>query len=351
MIEKISNSIENSKRKFLKVINPRVPTNQIFDKLDFITIEPTSLDPYGIVNKLEFLLNQTEEKLDNFIRKISAEKNEEKLKNYKLLFHFLIVKNFIKKILEHYRELIRKYRNIQVALIIQFQLPIIEKVFRSYEKGFETVLNELPIGDGIGPLVVAHLIESKDKIKEIEDCIVVKKKLFEKNVILIRAKGPGFRLGKLHRVLEKILETEKNVKKIITIDAVSKLEGEESGSIVEGIGVAIGGSGVEKFNIEEIASKRKIKVEVIGIKLSQEEAIYIMNPKILNSVNRVIEKIKENLEDVDKAIIIGVGNSSGVPITKEDIESLNLKEKIKSTYEKFGKEIERKSWLDRLFGI
>ncbi|MBU5682305.1 MAG: DUF1512 domain-containing protein [Candidatus Aenigmarchaeota archaeon] len=349
MIEKVSDSIERSKRKFIRIINPKVSSDKIFEKLDFITIEPTSLDPFGIVNKLEFILNQSSEKIESYIRKFSNEKDEEKLKNYKLLFEILIVKNIIKKILEHYREIIKKYRNLQIALFIQFQLPIIDRIFKSYENGFETVLNNLPIGDGIGPLVIANLISKEDKIKEIEECIVVKKKLFGKEVILIRAKGPGARLGRLHKALENVLKKEKNIDKIITIDAALKLEGEETGSIAEGIGVAIGGVGVEKFNIETIATRKKIRMEAIAIKMSSEEAIKIMNPKIYESVDKVIERLKELLEDSKKAIIIGVGNSVGVPNTKEELE--NLKEKVKDFWEKYGKEIEKRSWLDKLFGI
>lgn len=349
MIEKVSDSIERSKRKFIRIINPKVSSDKIFEKLDFITIEPTSLDPFGIVNKLEFILNQSSEKIESYIRKFSNEKDEEKLKNYKLLFEILIVKNIIKKILEHYREIIKKYRNLQIALFIQFQLPIIDRIFKSYENGFETVINNLPIGDGIGPLVIANLISKEDKIKEIEECIVVKKKLFGKEVILIRAKGPGARLGRLHKALESVLKKEKNIDKIITIDAALKLEGEETGSIAEGIGVAIGGVGVEKFNIETIATRKKIRMEAIAIKMSSEEAIKIMNPKIYESVDKVIERLKELLEDSKKAIIIGVGNSVGVPNTKEELES--LKEKVKDFWEKYGKEIEKRSWLDKLFGI
>ncbi|MEM5871057.1 MAG: DUF1512 family protein [Candidatus Aenigmatarchaeota archaeon] len=349
MIERVSDSIERSKRKFIRIINPKVSSDKIFEKLDFITIEPTSLDPFGIVNKLEFILNQSSEKIESYIRKFSNEKDEEKLKNYKLLFEILIVKNIIKKILEHYREIIKKYRNLQIALFIQFQLPIIDRIFKSYENGFETVLNNLPIGDGIGPLVIANLISKEDKIKEIEECIVVKKKLFGKEVILIRAKGPGARLGRLHKALENVLKKEKNIDKIITIDAALKLEGEETGSIAEGIGVAIGGVGVEKFNIETIATRKKIRMEAIAIKMSSEEAIKIMNPKIYESVDKVIERLKELLEDSKKAIIIGVGNSVGVPNTKEELE--NLKEKVKDFWEKYGKEIEKRSWLDKLFGI
>ncbi|MEM0243370.1 MAG: DUF1512 family protein [Candidatus Aenigmatarchaeota archaeon] len=351
-IEKYYISIENSKRKFLRLINPKMPANKIFEKLDFSVIEPTSLDPYGIVNKLDFIIEQSDEKIEKHIEKISNEKDLEKIKNYKLLFQILMVKHYIKKVLEHYRGTIRKYKNLQLALLIQFQLPIIDRVFRSYEKGFETILNNLPIGDGIGPLVISNLIERGDKINEVYECIVVKKRLFGKDVILVRAKGPGGRLGKIHKVLNELLKKEKNVEKIITIDAASKLEEEESGSVSDGVGVAIGGIGVEKFNIEEVAAKKDIKLDAILVKMSPEEAIQIMNPKILNNVNNVIEKIKESLEDVNKkAIIVGVGNSANVPNTKDEIEKIKLKEKIKDFWEKYGKEEERKSFIDKLFGI
>jgi len=42
---------------------------------------------------------------------------------------------------------------------------------------------------------------------------------------------------------------------VVTIDAMLKLEGELSGEIVEGYGVAIGGAGVEKYSIEEVLTE------------------------------------------------------------------------------------------------
>ncbi|MFH7903609.1 MAG: DUF1512 family protein [Candidatus Aenigmatarchaeota archaeon] len=351
MIERFNNSLENSKRKFLKLINSKVPSNEVFEMLDFFSIEPTSLDPFGIVKKFELIVDQTDEKLENFIRKISNEKDEEKIKNFKTLYQILIVKNLLKKILEHYKEIIRKYKNIQIAFLVNFQLPIIERIFNSYQKGFETISNNLPIGDGIGPLIIANLISEKDKIKEMHECIIVRKKLYGKNVVLVRAKGPGSRLGKLHKVVEEIVKKEK-IEKIITIDAALKLEGEKSGSIAEGVGVAIGGIGVEKFNIEEIALKHGIKLEAIAIKMSQEEAIKIMNPDIYAAKDVVIKKLKEMIEESKgKVLIIGVGNSVGIPNTLEEIESIELEKKIKDSWEKFGKEIEKRSWLDKVFGI
>ncbi|MEM5828493.1 MAG: DUF1512 family protein [Candidatus Aenigmatarchaeota archaeon] len=351
MIERFNNSLENSKRKFLKLINSKVPSNEVFEMLDFFSIEPTSLDPFGIVKKFELIVDQTDEKLENFIRKISNEKDEEKIKNFKTLYQILIVKNLLKKILEHYKEIIRKYKNIQIAFLVNFQLPIIERIFNSYQKGFETISNNLPIGDGIGPLIIANLISEKDKIKEMHECIIVRKKLYGKNVVLVRAKGPGSRLGKLHKVVEEIVKKEK-IEKIITIDAALKLEGEKSGSIAEGVGVAIGGIGIEKFNIEEIALKYGIKLEAIAVKMSQEEAIKIMNPEIYAAKDRAIKKLKELIEESKgKVLIIGVGNSVGIPNTLEEIEKIELEKKIRDFWEKFGKEIERESWLDKVFGI
>lgn len=351
MIEKFSITLENSKRRFIRITNSKLPNSQVFEMLDFFSIEPTSLDPFGIVKKIEFIVNQAEEKLENFIRKITDEKDEEKIKNYKTLYEILIVQNLLKKILEHYREIIRKYKNLQIAFLVNFQLPIIERVFNSYQKGFETISNNLPIGDGIGPLIIANLISKKDRIKEMYECIIVRKKLYGKNVVLVRAKGPGSRLGKLHKVVEEIVKKEK-IEKIITIDAALKLEGEKSGSIAEGVGVAIGGIGVEKFNIEEIALKHGIKLEAIAIKMSQEEAIKIMNPDIYAAKDVVIKKLKEMIEESKgKVLIIGVGNSVGIPNTLEEIEKIELEKKIRDFWEKFGKEIERESWLDKVFGI
>lgn len=100
------------------------------------------------------------------------------------------------------------------------------------------------------------------------------------------------------------------------IDAALKLEGEKTGSIAEGIGAAIGGIGVDRFKIEEVAQKNNIPVYAIVIKQSLVEAISIMKKDIAESTDKVIEItqkiINEKSEKGDNILVIGVGNTIGV---------------------------------------
>ena len=75
------------------------------------------------------------------------------------------------------------------------------------------------------------------------------------------------------------------------VDAGLKLEGEDSGYVVEGVGAAIGGVGVEKFKIEELAVKHKIPVYAIIVRQSLTEVLSPMTDALKNSVDEVIKRL------------------------------------------------------------
>ena len=64
------------------------------------------------------------------------------------------------------------------------------------------------------------------KPKEIEEDIMMSKISIEgRNCFVIKAKGPGGRLGRPGKAVEKLVKRNK-ISRIITIDAAAKLEGE-----------------------------------------------------------------------------------------------------------------------------
>jgi len=103
---------------------------------------------------------------------------------------------------------------------------------------------------------------------------------------------------------------------IITIDAALKLEGEDTGEVAEGIGAAIGGPGIERYKIEEIATNNKIKFLAIVTKMSEKEAITEMKSEIKKTeeilLNKVKETIRQHSEDNKNIIIAGIGNTLGI---------------------------------------
>jgi len=136
-----------------------------------------------------------------------------------------------------------------------------------------------------------------------------------RKLYLMKAEGPAATVGRPGDGLEKII-SESKPDIVVMIDAALKLEGEDTGSIAQGFGAAIGGVGTERFQIEEVATKHKIPLYAIVIKESIKEAITLMKKEIANTAEKVTlqvyDIIKENTKTGQSALIIGVGNTLGV---------------------------------------
>ena len=103
---------------------------------------------------------------------------------------------------------------------------------------------------------------------------------------------------------------------IIMVDAASKLEGEKTGEVAEGVGAAIGGTGVDKFQIEEVASKHKIPVYAVLVKEGELDVMATMKKEIKDAVQRSVgivrRIIEERTKEGDKVLLAGIGNTLGI---------------------------------------
>jgi len=315
--------------------------------LEFFMIEPVSLDPFGIIKKLEHMTVLEEKKFKYFVKSIAPNLDTESQWNLVMGLSGAITLNQITKIVRHLTELVRKTKNWQLGMLYTMQLPLVESVAKALLKGTEALTNGWPIGDCIGNLIGAHLV-GNEKIKEIEEeTLLARRKIKGKEVLLIKSKGPGGRLGKLGKAVEKLVKREK-IAKIITIDAAAKLEGEKTGSIAEGIGVAIGGIGVDRAYIENIAVQKNIPLDSVVIKMSQEEAIQPMKEEILSTSSKVLKLVEDNIEktkEKGKIIVVGVGNSSGIGNNKKDAEETEKRAKRILQFLKERKGKKRRFWF------
>ncbi len=345
----------SAKSKILKKIGKK--DKKIKEKIDnfleFFVIDPVDLDPFGIVKKMEHLMVLELKRFKYFVNRIAGNLKEEERLNLMDSINTTMTLHQLTKILRHYSEFIRKTKNVQLGLLIQLQLPQIERISRAYYKASEAFLNGWAIGDGAGPLVAESFI--KNKTREIEeDTIYSEERIEKRKVLVLKAKGPGGTVGRLGRAVEKLKKKYK-ISKIITVDAAVKLEGEKTGSVAEGIGVAIGGKGVDRYQIEEIATKAKIPLDSYVIKMSDIEAILPMKKEIVGGVKKVIEMIKENLKETktkDWILLIGVGNTCGIHnhsnLFDEDVK------KIESVYsmlkrKDYYREEKPRKWYEFLF--
>ena len=320
-LEKSAKSLESMSSRAKKIVMKEMsekPDKRLKDSIDrffeFFVISPVSLDPFGVVRKFDHIIQNQRDRFSYFVDQAAPKTDTEKKACLEMGLAGGMAVHEIAKIVRHYVELVRKTKSIQIAMILQMQLPLIEKIARGMFKGTIALSKGNPIGDGLGPLVAAELI-GKEKVSEIEDRIVMAKvRLDGRELFVVKARGPGGRIGRPGKAVEKIVKNNK-IARVITIDAAAKLEGEKTGSLAEGVGVAMGGPGVERSYIEDIVVKKNIPLDSIIVKMSQEEAIMPMRKAIKDALPEVRKSIKRSLERTrkgDKIVIVGVGNTSGV---------------------------------------
>ena len=358
--EQISRTLDNYTAQAKKIVARKIsknPSPEVREKInnfmEFYVIEPVALDPYGIVKKVEHLVNLSDKRFKYFVENVAPQMDSENQANLMMGLTGAISLNQITKIVRHFSELVKKTRNWQLGQILLFQIALVERIAKSLLTGTESLTNGWPIGDSIGAFVIANLVEN-ERLEEIEeDTMLARKKIKGRDVFLIKAKGPGGRLGRLGKAVEKIAKTG-NLAKIITIDAAAKLEGEKTGSVAEGVGVAIGGPGVDRTYIENLATKLEIPLDSIIVKMSGEEAIEPIRKEVIETVAKVIQMVEANVErtrEKGKIIIVGVGNTGGVGNNKKAARESEEQAKKVLNIVKIRKEDEHKKrhWYQKLF--
>ncbi len=291
--------------------------------IDFFLIPPVSLDPFGIMKKMEHMIDQAEDRFKDVATQIAPKANSEQMMNVDMGLQASTMLHQLAKMVRHFVEMAKKFKNLQIAMIIQMQMPILEKIAESQYDGMETFLKGMAIGDAAGPLTIASMLDKEGK-EIAPDVMAVTEKKWGRNITFMKAKGPGGRLGKLGLAVERACKGKK-IAKIITIDAAQKLEGEKTGSVAEGIGVAMGGPGVQKSRIEEVAVRLRIPLDAVAIKMSPFQAIKPMSIKVVNAIDKAVERLRMRVKAAPKGsniVVIGVGNTCGIPNTNKNLKSV-----------------------------
>jgi hypothetical protein len=309
------------------------PAKTIENYVEFFVIPPVDLDPYGIVKKFEKVLDLGENRFKGMADEIAPQADEEWRSNIIMTLKAIIGINGVAKYVRHNLELARKTGNLQILLMLQMSLPLIMRIVKAQFEGTKAFSQGKPIGDGLGPLVAGMLMKGslKDNINQMDDLIFTKKQIDERKVTIARAKGPGARVGKIGKVVTSIMK-EESIERIITVDAALKLEGEKTGKVAEGIGVVIGGLGVDRWIIEEELLKGDLEVDAVIVKMSPEEAISDMNQKIANAAKKALKVVESSIlrsEVGSDILIVGVGNSCGLPNVIEDLSQIKIKKEEK----------------------
>ncbi len=302
----------------------------IDDFMEFFVIPPVNLDPYGIVNKFEKIMELSEDRFKQMVKTIAPMADEETKANIVMTLKATLGINGVARQVRHNLELAKKTGNLQILLSLRMSLPLIMRIVNAQYEGVKAFSQGKPIGDGLGPLVAGMLMTDykTEETKTFDDMYVVRKNMDGHELIIARAKGPGARVGKVGKVVRSLLEKD-HINKIITVDAALKLEGEETGKVAQGIGVVIGGLGVDKWVIEEEIVKRDLDIDAVIVKMSPEEAIRPMNQKIADSASAALDLVNKNIENSAESniLVVGVGNSCGITNIISDQSQIEITEK------------------------
>jgi len=249
--------------------------------LDHVFITPVDIDPSGIIQRLEHVLDVRDFRLKDEVRLMVPEADETQINNLANMLEAALVLNQIYKLVRHYYLTGKKTSSFYVILQLQMILPQIMKESQAFANALTAFKAGQPIGDGIGAFVAAKLMHGKEGREIARDVIVSEVPIEGRTAYVLKAKGPGGNVGKPGEAVKQLLEEkEGKIARILIIDAAQKLEGEKPGEIVEGTGVAIGGPGVEKYKVEEIATKYKVPLNAILIKEGIGDVVSTMRKEI-----------------------------------------------------------------------
>jgi len=296
--------------------DPATIKGEVEKLMTSVMIEPVSIDPKGIVFKLDRILRTYEDYFKSRVASLTPNADRTTRQNLSNLVEVGMSLDFLYRYVRHLYTSAKKDHDMMSTFMLQLNLPQLMETADAYYSSIGSFTRGETIGDGLGPLVASKVIASSP-VKLVEEETVFSETNFDdRKVIVVRAEGPGGTVGRPGEAIEKLLHLYPDVSMVVTVDAALKLEGEKSGEIAEGIGAAIGGPGVDRFRIEETATKNNVPMYAVVVKMSEKEAITAMKDDVRNAADAVVARLKKLLEDKTKpnatVLLAGVGNTIGI---------------------------------------
>lgn len=320
-LNKLKDMKEKSKNEAINYINSihssEFHTKNVEYLMEYFTIMPVDLDPNGIIKKIQHVVRTRDDKVRAEVRKLIPNADNITITRVENILEVITMLNMIYKVVRHFYLLGKKTTSIFFVIQLQMVMPMLLQQAEALQKAIDAFKQGQPIGDSIGPMVAGQFMLDKEKKVMAKETVVAEGEYNSRKIYYMKAEGPGGTVGDPGSAVERLVsEMGIRFSTIIMIDAALKLEGEETGEVAEGVGAAIGGIGVEKYQIEEVAARHNIPIHAIIVKQSVIDAITIMRREIAESIEKIntaiFRLINEKSKEGDNILIIGVGNTVGV---------------------------------------
>jgi hypothetical protein len=313
---------ENSRKELVDYMTnvckaPQGASTRIDQSLEYFTIMPVSLDPRGVVDKIEYVMRTQDDRIRAELKSIAPDADMVQISAAQNIMEVASSLNVIFKLVRHLFIQGKKTKSLFLIVQLQMTMPTLVQQAEALFNAIEAFKSAEPIGDGIGPMIAGKLMVGSPKVEIEKETVYARSDYKGRTLYVLKAEGPMGTVGKPHTGVIKIIENpEAKINTIVMVDAALKLEGEKTGDVAEGIGAAIGGVGVEKSKIEDIATAKDIPVYAIVVKQSLIDAISVMTKDVAEAAEKVIDRIhrliEERTKEGDNILIIGVGNTLGV---------------------------------------
>jgi len=295
-------------------IDPAVGVDRF---LEYFTIMPVDLDPTGLVRKVDHIMRTRDDTVRTEIKKLCSGAEDREISKIENILEAATALNLIYKVVRHYYLMGKRTTSMFVLVQLQMVMPLLIEEAEALQKAIGAFKHGQPIGDSIGPMIVGKMMFGKEKKVAARETIYSEEEYKGRKIYLLKAEGPAGTVGRPGEAIARLVgDMGIKLDIVIMIDAALKLEGEKTGDVAEGIGAAIGGIGVEKYQIEEVTSRFNIPIYAVIVKQSVQDAITIMRKEIADAFERVTDTvysvIEERTSEGQSIMIIGVGNTIGV---------------------------------------
>jgi len=285
--------------------------------LEYFTILPVDLDPNGLVHKLDHVMRTRDDRVRAEIKKLCLGAGDKEISKIENILEAATALNLIYKVVRHYYLMGKRTTSMFILVQLQMVMPLLLEEAEALQKAISAFKRGQPIGDGIGPMIVGKMMFGKEKKIAAKETIYSEDEYKGRKLYLLKAEGPAGTVGRPGEAISRLVgDMGIKIDTVIMIDAALKLEGEKTGDVAEGIGAAIGGIGVEKYQVEEVATRFSIPIYAVIVKQSVQDAITIMRKEIADAFEKVTNTVYSVIEDRtsegQSVMVIGIGNTIGV---------------------------------------
>src|ERR671933_1760340 len=260
-LAKLKSMKEISRKEAIDYIKTSVksqvdPSEKIDKFLEYFAIMPVDLDPSGIIGKLDHIMRIKDERIRTEIKRMADGISDTHTSRIENILEAATALNMIYKVVRHFYLMGKRTTSMFVLVQLQMVMPLLIEEAEALQKAIGAFKSGQPIGDGIGPMVVGSMMLGKEKKLVARETVYSEDEHKGRKVYLLKAQGPAGTVGRPGEAIKRLIgDLRIKLDAIIMVDAALKLEGEKTGAVGGGIGAAVGGIGVEKYQIEDVATQ------------------------------------------------------------------------------------------------